>query len=323
MTSLTVWTNLCLTDSALAMLEAGLGGHHLVRAVFPSTTLQPVGRPDPHLDHADIAFGQPEAEQCASLSRLQWIHVASAGYTTFADSEVRNKLVARGVRLTNSSAVYDEPCAQHVLACLLAEARQLSLSLQDQRTTHAWRTQPTREASFLLHGQTVLLVGYGAIARRLGALLAPFGLRVVGFRRKPDGDEPIEVKPVSELERWLGQGDIVVDILPAAEDTAGFFDDAKFAAMKAGAIFVNIGRGSTVDQVALLAALGDRLRAAYLDVTTPEPLPPAHPLWGHPRCHITPHVGGGHADEYDRLVGHFLDNFQRFVQGQPLRGRIY
>lgn len=323
MTALTVWTNLCLTDSALATLEAGLGRHRLLRATYPSTTLQPVGRPDPLLDQADIAFGQPEAEQCVASPRLRWIHVASAGYTTFADDDVRRKLVARGAPLTNSSAVYDEPCAQHVLACLLAEARQLPSSFHDQGTTRNWNTRPTREASFLLHAQTVLLVGYGAIAKRLGALLAPFGLRVVGFRRKPRGDETMEVQPVAELERWLGQGDVVVDILPAAEDTAGFFDHAKFAAMRPGAIFVNIGRGSTVDQDALLAALRDRLRAAYLDVTTPEPLPPEHLLWGHPRCHITPHVGGGHADEYDRLVAYFLDNFRRFVEGQPLRGRIY
>lgn len=79
----------------------------------------------------------------------------------------------------------------------------------------------------------------------------------------------------------------------------------------------------TVDQVALLAALRGRLRAAYLDVTTPEPLPPDHPLWSQPNCHITPHVAGGHHDEYQRSIELFLANFERFLHGQPLVSRVY
>ena len=321
--SLTVWCNLCLTETALAALESGLGRHRLLRSSLATTTLQPIGRPDPSLEEADIAFGQPEAEQCVSSERLRWIHLASASYATFASDDVRRALVSRGIPLTSSSAVYDEPCAQHALACLLAEARQLPSSLRDQVTTHAWNTRPTRAAAFLLKGQTVLLVGYGAIAKRLAELLGPFGVHVIGFRRHPRGDEPIDVRPVGELDVWLPRADVVIDILPAAPDTVGFFANARFAAMRPGAIFINIGRGTTVDQDALVAALRSHLRAAYLDVTTPEPLPPEHPLWTAPRCHITPHVAGGHGDEYERLVALFLDNFQRFVQGQPLRGRIY
>ena len=321
--SLKVWCNLCLTETALAALESGLGHHRLLRSSFASTTLQPIGRPDPGLEEADIAFGQPEADQCVSSGRLKWIHLASASYATFAGDDVRRTLVRRMIPLTSSSAVYDEPCAQHALAFLLAEARQLPSSLRDQVTTHAWDTPFTRAAAFLLKGQTVLLVGYGAIAKRLAELLGPFGLHVIGFRRHPRGDEPIDVKPVGELDACLPRADVVIDLLPAAPDTVGFFGPTKFSAMKPGAIFINIGRGTTVDQDALIAALRSHLRAAYLDVTTPEPLPHAHPLWTAPRCHITPHVAGGHSDEYERLVILFLDNFQRFLQAQPLRGRIY
>ena len=320
---LTVWCNLCLTESALATLESGLGRHRLLPSSLATTTLQPIGRPDPSLEEADIAFGQPEAEQCVSSERLQWIHLASASYATFATDDVRRALVHRQIPLTSSSAVYDEPCAQHALAFLLAEARQLPSSLRDQVTTHAWNTVPTRAAAFLLKGQTVLLVGYGAIAKRLAELLGPFGVNVLGFRRHPRGDEPIDVRPVGELDAWLPRADVVVDILPAAPDTVGFFAHARLSAMRPGAIFINIGRGTTVDQDALVAALRSHLRAAYLDVTTPEPLPPEHPLWSEPHCHITPHVAGGHGDEYERLVALFLDNFQRFEQAQPLRGRIY
>jgi phosphoglycerate dehydrogenase-like enzyme len=319
----TIWCNLQLTERARALLRAGLGPHRLVCAAESTTCYQPTGRHDPVLAEADIAFGQPEADQCVVSARMRWVHLASAGYTTFAHDDIRAQLVARGIPLTNSSLVYDEPCAQHALAFMLAEARQLPRSLIDQATTHAWNTSPTRAASFLLRGQTVLLVGYGAIAKRLAELLAPFGLHPVGFRRRPRGDETIDVRPMAELADWLPRADWVIDILPAASDTGGFFDTARFAAMKPGALFINIGRGTTVNQPALLAALHGHLRAAYLDVTLPEPLPPEHPLWSAPNCFITPHVAGGHEDEDDRLVALFLANLDRYQHGQPLTGRVY
>jgi len=320
---LTVWCNLQLPGRALAALQAGLGPHRLVRAAESTTCFQPLGRPDPALSEADVAFGQPEADQCLTCTRLLWVHLASAGYTTFAGDDIRAPFIARGMPLSNSSSVYDEPCAQHALAFMLAEARQLPGSLRDQQTTHAWNTPPTRAASFLMKGQTVLLVGYGAIAKRLAELLAPFGLHLVGFRRRPRGDEPIDVHATAELSKWLPRADWVIDILPAAGDTAGFFDGARFAAMKPGAMFINIGRGATVDHPALLVALRGHLRAAYLDVTIPEPLPREHPLWTQLNCIITPHVAGGHEDENDRLVALFLSNLDRFVRGQALAGRVY
>ncbi len=93
--------------------------------------------------------------------------------------------------------------------------------------------------------------------------------------------------------------------------------------MKRGARFYNIGRGPTVDQPSLIAALADRhLDAAYLDVTDPEPLPPDHPLWSAPNCFICPHTGGGHREESVRLVRHFLANLALFEAGQPLVDRV-
>jgi phosphoglycerate dehydrogenase-like enzyme len=254
---------------------------------------------------------------------LLWVHLASAGYTTFAATDVRAALIARAVPVTTSSSVYAEPCAQHALALMLAEARQLPRSLRDQQDGPRWDSTDTRAHSFLLNGKTVLLVGYGAIAARLGELLSPFGMKVVGFRRTPRGDETVEIHPIGELPAWLPRGDFVINTLPAHSDTVELFDADKFAAMKSEAIFINVGRGATVDQAALLAALADGLRAAYLDVATPEPLPPRHPLWIQRHCYITPHVAGGHDDEYDRLVALFVANFQRFLHGQALSGRAY
>lgn len=322
-TTLTIWCNLPLPERALAALTLGLAPHRLVLAVEMPEYNQPLGRPDRLLPEADVAFGQPEADQCVASQRLLWVHLASAGYTTFAAADVRAALISRSVPVSTSSSVYAEPCAEHVLALMLAEARQLPRSLRDQFREHGWDTVPTRARSFLLGGKTVLLVGYGAIAARLAELLAPLGMHIVGFRRTPRGDEAVEVHPVGELADWLGRADFVINVLPAHSDTVDFFDSAKFSAMKPGTVFVNIGRGATVDQPALLAALRGHLRAAYLDVMTPEPLPAQHPLWTQRNCYLTPHVAGGHDDEFDRLVAVFLANFQRFLHGQALVGRVY
>jgi phosphoglycerate dehydrogenase-like enzyme len=146
-------------------------------------------------------------------------------------------------------------------------------------------------------------------------------MNIVGLRRRVGGDEPVPTHawgtPVAA--RALAVADTVVDVLPGNTSTRHAFDAARLAGLKPGAVFINIGRGSTVDQDALRAALiAGRLGAAYLDVTEPEPLPPDHPLWTTPGCTVTPHAAGGHADEGERLVRHFLENLVRFTSGQAL-----
>jgi phosphoglycerate dehydrogenase-like enzyme len=142
-------------------------------------------------------------------------------------------------------------------------------------------------------------------------------------RRQPRGDEEIEVVSEGQLENALAEADHVVNILPANDSTQGYMNAQRFAAMKPGARFYNIGRGTTVDQDALLRALeSGTLALAYLDVTDPEPLPPEHPLWTAPNCFITPHTAGGHKGEFERLVQHFLSNLRLFEKGESLRGQV-
>jgi phosphoglycerate dehydrogenase-like enzyme len=148
-------------------------------------------------------------------------------------------------------------------------------------------------------------------------------MEVVAYRRRPRGSEPIPVITEHDLPRALAAADHVINILPESPETRRFFDRERFAAMKPGSTFYNIGRGATVDQEALCEALhSEHLRSAWLDVTDPEPLPDNHPLWAEPNCHITPHTAGGHANEAGSLVRHFLDNLDRFVGGQPLLDRV-
>jgi phosphoglycerate dehydrogenase-like enzyme len=298
-----IYTNTQLPALARDMLNAGIAPHILTDS----------------LHDADIAFGQPDAAGVMQSARLRWVHIGSAGYTRYDTPEFRAALAARGAQLTNSSSVHAEPCAEHALSLILAHARQLPQSFHEQRTTRGWPDGVRRAASRLLVGQRLVIFGFGAIARRLVDLLAPFHMRIAVVRRQPTGDEGIPIVSADAL----GDADHVVNILPDNPATRGFFNGGRFAGMQRGAIFYNIGRGTTVEQPALIDALrSGRLGAAYLDVTDPEPLPPDHPLWTTPNCFITPHTAGGFGGEETALVQHFLENLARFTAGTALADRV-
>jgi phosphoglycerate dehydrogenase-like enzyme len=319
---LTIWCNVRLPEKALAALKAGTSAHKLLLSDIKVGNLQS-GAIDPLLAEADVAYGQPQPEQIINSRRLKWVHLSSAGYTRYDRRDLMDAFKARGAILTNSSSVFADACAQHALAMILAVARGLPIAMANQVTTRAWPTHRVSEQLRLLNGQTVLMLGFGAIGRRLAKLLSSFEMRLLAVRRTVRGDEPIPTHPMSELDALLGQADHVVNILPDSDQTKRLFDARRFAACKKGAIFYNIGRGATVDQAALRDALTTgHLAAAYLDVTEPEPLPPDHPLWTTPNCFITPHTAGGDAEEFDRGVAHFLENLRRFVSGQHLSDRI-
>jgi phosphoglycerate dehydrogenase-like enzyme len=318
-TTLRIWTNLRCEQQLLPLLQQGIGRHELLFSRQLEKSVLVAAGADPLLAEADIAFGQPDPEQVITLPRLKWVHLSSAGYTRYDRDDLRQALASRGGQLTNSSTVYEEPCAQHALALILALARDLPNAVLDQHQHRKWPTAACRSASILLNQQSLLIVGYGTIGRRLAELLQPLRMKLVGVRRRPRGDEAIPVHAMDRLDELLPQADHIVNILPAARETQGLFDARRFKQMKPTARFYNIGRGDTVDQEALRnALLSNQLAAAFLDVTTPEPLPPEHPLWTTPNCHITPHTAGGHSNEYERLIGHFLANLNRYEAGEEL-----
>jgi phosphoglycerate dehydrogenase-like enzyme len=321
--SLTIWCNAHFPEAAARELLEGIKPHRLSVPTARETSNLIGGSADPLLAEADIAFGQPDPKQILELPRLRWIHLTSAGYTRYDSQAVRDGLKRRGATLTNSSMVYDEPCAEHVLSMILAVTRLLPQSWAQQAGNRAWKYADTRIQSRLLEGQTFLLLGFGAIARRLLELLAPMKVSAIAVRRTVGGNEPIPTFPYTKLRELIPQADHIVNLLPANMTTERLFDADCIAAMRHTAYFYNIGRGTTVDQIALQAALETgRIAGAYLDVTDPEPLPPDHPLWALPNCWITPHSAGGHADEFERLVRHFLANLRRFERSEPLLDRI-
>ena len=324
MNKLRIFVDFAITPDILEMLREGTRGHQLA---FPKTAVASVlarAERDPQFATADVAFGQPDLQAIAEAGQLKWIQVSSSGITRYDHPEFRALMVRRKIPVSNSASVYNEACATHVLSFMLAQARNLPLALRTRTAngTDAWRA--LRGSCAPLRGKTVLILGYGAIGRRLAEMLRPFDMHLIAYRRKARDDEGMPVVTGDRLAHTLAhEADHIVNILPDNPASRHFFNEARFSTLKPGAIFYNIGRGSTVDQDALLKALrSGRIGAAWLDVTEPEPLPDNHPLWAEPNCFITPHVAGGHFEETKTLVRHFLQNFERFVEGKPLLDRV-
>lgn len=323
MRSLRIFVDFVAPAEVMDLLHEGTAGHELIYPRTPVSSVLEQAEHDPQMADVDVAFGQPDPAAVADATRLQWIHISSSGITRYDNPQFRALVARRHIVVSNSAAVYQEACAAHALSFLLAQARNLPVALQSRAAngTPAWHA--LRGSCVPLEGSTVLILGYGAIGTRLTELLKPFRAQIVAHRRKARGDEGIPVITHELLPRALAEADHLVNILPDSAATRHFFNAARFAAVKPGAVFYNIGRGATVDQSALLVALrSGRLKAAWLDVTDPEPLPGDHPLWAEPNCHITPHIAGGHTDEAGTLVRHFLKNLDRFVRREPLLDRV-
>jgi phosphoglycerate dehydrogenase-like enzyme len=178
-----------------------------------------------------------------------------------------------------------------------------------------------------LRGSTLCVVGMGAIGAEVSARAAAFGVRVIGCRRNPDGASlPVGVERVvgpDELDSVLGEADAVVTAVPETDETIDLFDAARFGAMKPGAFFCNVGRGSAVVDDDLVAALGaGKVGVAAIDVTRTEPLPAGHPFWTAPNLLLSPHSAAS-ADRYMANAHElFCDNLARFIAIEPLRNEI-
>jgi phosphoglycerate dehydrogenase-like enzyme len=223
-------------------------------------------------------------------------------------------LIPPGVILCNAVGVHDASVSEWVVAVILAMRRRLPEFGEVQRRAE-WVHDVARPIDDL-DGATVVVLGYGSIGKALAQRLAPFGVRVVGVARhaRPDAVTP------ESLPGLLPKADVVVDLLPLTPDTRKFVDAKFLSRMKPGAVFVNAGRGGTVDTDALLAAVRSGRIDAALDVTDPEPLPAEHPLWRAPNVLITPHIAGTVARMEARAYRFAGEQIRRYAAGEPLLG---
>lgn len=252
----------------------------------------------------------------SGLPDLRFLQAFSAGVDSILPLVTPDVIVCKAV------GVHDVSVAEWVMAAILAMQHRLPEFWDLQRRARWDRSmvepEPGNRPIGDLEGKTVLVVGHGDIGRGLAARLEPFGAKVVGVaRRARDG-----VRSIDDLPRLIPDADVVVDLLPLTPETEKFVDANFLAQMKSGALFVNAGRGRTVDTDALLEALHrGRIRAA-LDVTDPEPLPSDHPLWRAPNLLITPHVAGTVTRWEERAYRMAGEQLRRFAAGQPLLGVV-
>lgn len=252
---------------------------------------------------------------------LQWVHIHSAG----ADRPIYTDLHARGVQVCTSSGANAEVVVQTALAGLLALARQFP-QLQQAQQEGRWAPL-TQQLPRDLAGQTAVLVGWGPIGQRLGALLQLLGLNVKVVRQSSEpavlGSQPLPTVTTADLHQVLPQADWLILVCPLTPQTQGLIDRQALLAMPAQGQLINVARGEVVVEADLIEVLRQgHLASVYLDVFAHEPLPADSPLWRMPRVLLTPHSAGHSDGNPARVTELFLSNLGRWHAGQPLANVI-
>jgi D-2-hydroxyacid dehydrogenase (NADP+) len=267
---------------------------------------------------AEVLLGWPKADFVHGARQLKWIQLFAAGTEIIDFDEVAR----RGIVVTNARGVASPNIAEHVLAMMLHFNRRLGLLVRAQIARN-WIAKNSFDYPEL-SGQTVLVVGAGSIGSEIAKRARALGMRTLGISRSGSALADFErTVALPDRDTVIGTADHVVACVPGIASTAAMFNADWFGAMKRGACFHNVGRGTTVDESALLDALNSgHLAGAGLDVTGAEPLPPEHPLWAHENVLLTQHKAMNSALYWERLTELFADNLQRFIAGEPLRNTI-
>ncbi|CAN5711389.1 D-2-hydroxyacid dehydrogenase [soil metagenome] len=274
-----------------------------------------------------IGYGFPpalfDAAHAGGASKLRWVHSAAAGVGGSLHAGLRNSSIV----LTNSAGVHAPPMAETLLAMILYFARGLDFALDGQRRG-VWDKAPFEAASAPVREiseATLGILGFGGIGRELARRATALGMRVLAQKRRPAEAPPGVELLFGEkgLDRLLRESDYVAMALPETDDTRGLIGADEIACLKAEAVLLNVGRGSAVDEGALIDALRDgRLRGAGLDVFTREPLPPDSALWSLPNVLILPHVSATSASFWRRQTDLIVQNLRRYRRGEPLRNVV-
>lgn len=245
--------------------------------------------------------------------QLKWLNTFMAGIESWPMTMLRD----RGVVFTNGTGVNDIAVAEYAVMGMLVVAKGYREVVRAQ-DRHEWL--PDAPGKIELYGTKALIVGAGAIGKRIAAMLAPFNVEITEVRRKP---APGALGP-DEWRSRLGEFDWIIITVPATAETENMFGAAEFAAMKPGAAILNFARGTVIDQDALVAAArSGQVGGAFLDVTEPEPLPADHPLWSCDNVHISQHLSGrSQRAVFRRGAERFLENLERWERGQPLLGTV-
>lgn len=246
--------------------------------------------------------------------RVAWVHSLSAG----VESTISPELVASSVPLTNGRGVFKDSLAEFAISAMLFFAKDLRRMIRNQE---AGRWEQFDIA--MLRGQTLGVVGYGEIGRETAQLARALGMRILAVRRKTalsQADTNVEaVYPPDRLREMLGLCDFVVVAAPNTPETRGMIGAAELRTMKPSTVIVNVGRGSVIEESALIEALElNRIRGAALDVFEHEPLSAGHPFYEMRNVLLSPHCADHTVGWVEMAMDLFVENFERFRRGEPL-----
>ncbi len=295
-----------------------------VRAAAPDMRLRVTRDRDEiagFLDEIEIAANGLPRDLLSQARNLHWVQQWSAG----VDWLLRHPEIAElDFVLTNVSGIHAIPVSEHILAFLLAFGRGFHHALRAQ-VCHEWFSYEQQKDIFELAGQTMVLVGVGAIGRRTAKLATALGMRVLGVRRDPTVGVPGvgAMHGPDQLLDLLPEADFLVLVVPLTHETQGMIGERELRAMKPTAHVVNVGRGGLIQEDVLIQALREGwIAGAGLDVFETEPLPEDSPLWEMDNVIITAHYGGANPYYTERAMEIFLDNLQRYHSGKPLHNVV-
>lgn len=281
------------------------------------------------LENIDAAFFGGEIMQGYGRSffsavrkapKLGWLHAFNAG----VDHPVFRELLQRGVRISTSVGTNAVPVAQTAMTGLLMLARGFPHWQAAQRECR-WEPVLGSRSPRDLDGQTLCIIGLGGIGSELARLALAFGMSVIGIRRSPRrGEDPVdELHQPNALAEVLPRCEWIAVTCPLTDETRGLIDRKMLSFLPRGAGVINVGRGEVIDEQALVDALRDgQVGGAYLDVFQKEPLPVESPLWQMPNVILSPHNASTSAGNEARVLEVFLDNFQRWLEGNSLRNEV-
>ena len=288
----------------------GLGGVEFIIARSVPEAMQ-------HASDLDAIVGFCDAELIDAAENLVWVQIYAAG----AESCLSVERIGNGdVVMTNMQKMSSPVIAEHAIAMMMSLTRHIPQFIHTMENGDWAKRNAMMNGMMPVAGKNLLVAGLGGIGAEVARLGAALGMRVSGTRNSSrNGPDYVEYVGLShELNDLAAEADVVVNALPLTDATRNLFDAEFFAAIKRGAIFINVGRGQTVVTDDLIAALETgHVSGAGLDVTEPEPLPADSPLWRRDDVIITPHVAG-RGGERERHTVLLLENLRRYIAGDRL-----
>lgn len=272
-------------------------------------------------DNADTvraAVGFCSAGLVNAGPNIQWLHMPFAGVSRCVSIP---EVAAGGYVVTNMQRLAGPQIAEHVIAMMMYFARGLDHYAEAQRDSRWDRAAAPNDQLWAINSKTMLVAGLGGIGTQTARLANGLGMRVIATRNSSrNGPDFVDYVGLSdELPELVKQADVVVNALPLTKQTTGLFDTEMFAAMKETALFINVGRGGSVVQPDLIAALKNgTISGAGLDVQDPEPMPASDPLWNAPNLLITPHISGFNDAGRDMFWVVLRENLRRYVAGDKM-----